>query len=193
MRDEAKRRETQFKVDLAKRQAPGVPRETKKRGETVFYEVSFDAGPLGLSIDADPVDARRPPPVIRVSAGGPAEAKGVAVGDVLVSVGGKHDLSYEGVLEELPKLPRPVVLAFARRGAPAEDLGPRDAVVLEAAVAEAPRGPERRDARLLRATANVRKPPLEAAVAASAAKRRVAAPPPVGDDDDDDDTTTTTS
>ena len=195
LRDEARRREARFAGAAAEgpeepptRAAPRVPREA--------FAVTFDAGTLGLSIDEDPADARGPPPVIRVAAGGPAEAAGVRVGDVLVRVGPRAGLSYAGVLEELPKLPRPLALGF-HRGAPAAPAGLRDGdVVLEQATAEAPARlrdgdvvleqatAEARRPDVRRATATVRAAPLEAAVARSAAKRRGAPPPPDSSSDD---------
>jgi len=195
LRDEARRREARFAGDAAEgpaapptRAAPPVPREA--------FAVTFDAGTLGLSIDEDPADSRGPPPVIRVAAGGPAEAAGVRVGDVLVRVGPRAGLSYAGVLEELPKLPRPLALGF-HRGAAAAPAGLRDGdVVLEQATAEAPAGlrdgdvvleqatAEARRPDVRRATATVRAAPLEAAVARSAAKRRGAPPPPDSSSDD---------
>lgn len=74
-------------------------------------EFTFWEGPIGMTLVKD--ESCRAV-VARLVSNGPAEKKGVCVGDIIDSIGGQSFLSYEELMDLILLLPRPVQIQFLR-------------------------------------------------------------------------------
>lgn len=95
--------------------------EEPEQAPEAAVTATFDAGPMGFSIERDPenLGAR----VSKVAPGGQAAARGVAVGDVVVGLGNRDTPTYDVVIATLSLLPRPLDVKFDTRGRVAKPQG----------------------------------------------------------------------
>ena len=79
---------------------------------SIHRDVTFTDGPMGMSISRDHSGRAV---VSRLVTHGPAEMKGVQVGDVVEGVGGKSMENYDQIMHVIPRIPRPLQITFGRQ------------------------------------------------------------------------------
>jgi C-terminal processing protease CtpA/Prc len=87
--------------------------------EHLIFEFTFWEGPIGLTLMKDE-DSRAV--VARLVTNGPAQQKGVCIGDRIESIAGQSFLSYEELMDLILLLPRPVQINFLRPPSASSDL-----------------------------------------------------------------------
>ena len=75
------------------------------------WEVTFLDGPMGMSISKDHSGRAY---ISRLVPNGPAESKGLCIGDIIEVVAGKPMTDYDQIMHMIQLMPRPLQLTFVR-------------------------------------------------------------------------------
>jgi hypothetical protein len=82
-----------------------------KSPPTVNSEYTFLQGPMGLTLERDYRDRAV---VSRLVPGGPAQAKGICIGDIVEGIAGRRVRNYDELMHMIPLMPRPLQILFSR-------------------------------------------------------------------------------